>query len=52
MEVAAGVPGTVLEPAHEADELLDGFVVGRAALLGGGQFGVTQYAGPGVATGL
>jgi hypothetical protein len=51
MEIAAGVPRTVLVSAHDSDELFHGFIVGRAALLGGGQFGVTQDAGPGIATG-
>ena len=51
MQVLAFILGTVLEPGHEACELLDGLLVGDAPFFGRRQLGVAQHAGLGITAG-
>src|SRR4051812_19901327 len=49
MPVAAAILGSILEPRHEADKLLDRLLVGLPALLGGRELRLTQDSGLGIA---
>ena len=44
MSIPAHVSRAILEPAHKADELLDGFLVSRTALFCTCEFGLAEDA--------